>query len=137
MTIGELLEEPALVFAFVYALATAVVVAFQLGVAAGKAWGEYTMGGRYPGRLPFVLRVAALVQAVVLAVLAAIVLDAAGVGDLGWVARASWLPWVPVVVSGVSLVLNASSRSEPEKRTWVPVAIVLLVSSTGVALLTR
>ena len=136
MTIGELLEEPALVFAFVYALATAVVVVFQAGVASGKAWGEYTMGGRYPGRLPALLRIAALGQAVLLAVLAFIVLDAAGVGDLGWVAKVGWLPWVPVVVSGASLVLNASSSSEAEKRTWVPVAIVLLVSSVAVALLT-
>ena len=136
MTIGELVREPALIFAFVYALATAVVVVFQAGVAAGKAWGEYTMGGRYPGRLPALLRVAALAQAVLLVVLAAIVLDAAGVGDLGWVAKAGWLSWVPVVVSGTSLVLNASSSSEAEKRTWVPVAIVLLVSSVAVALLT-
>ena len=39
MTIGELVREPALVFAFVYALATAAVVVFQVGVAAGKPWG--------------------------------------------------------------------------------------------------
>jgi hypothetical protein len=136
VTIGELVREPALVFAFVYALATAAVVVFQVGVAAGKAWGPYTMGGRYSGRLPALLRVAALAQAVFLAVLAAIVLDAAGVGDLGWVATFVWLPWVPVVVSGTSLVLNASSSSEAEKRTWVPIAIVLLVSSIAVALLT-
>jgi hypothetical protein len=137
MTIGELLGQPALLLAFVYALATVVVVVFQLGLAAGEAWGEYTMGGRYPGRLPAVLRLAALVQAVLLLVLAAIVLDAAGVGDLGWVAQVGWLPWVPVVVSAISLAMNSASSSEPEKRTWVPVAIVLLVSSIGVALLTR
>ncbi|HEY3334870.1 MAG TPA: hypothetical protein VGK16_06480 [Candidatus Limnocylindrales bacterium] len=135
MTIGELLDQPGLVFAFVYALATALVVVFQLGVAAGKAWGEYTLGGRYPGRLPLVLRMAALAQAGVLGALAAIVLDTAGVGDLGWVARVGWLPWVPVIVSGVSLAMNSASSSEPEKRTWVPVTIVLLVSSLAVALL--
>ena len=72
-----------------------------------------------------------------LLVLAAIVLDAAGVGNLGWVAQVGWLPWVPVVVSAISLAMNSASSSEPEKRTWVPVAIVLLVSSIGVALLTR
>ena len=137
MTIGELFEEPAAVFAVVYALATAVVVLFQLGLAAGKAWGEYAMGGRYRGRLPVVMRLAALVQALVLAALAALVLDAAGVLDLGWASRAEWLPFVPVVVSAISLVLNASSRSEPERRTWTPVAIVLLVSSLAVAILTR
>ena len=137
MTLGDLLSEPARVLAVVYALATGVVVLFQLGVVAGKAWGEYTMGGRYPGRLPAVMRLAALVQAVVLAVLAAIVLDAAGLLGLDWTAQTPWLAFVPVAVSALSLVLNASSRSEPERRTWTPVAIVLLVSSLAVAILTR
>ena len=137
MTLGELLSEPARILAVVHALATAVVVAFQLGVAAGKAWGEYTMGGRYRGRLPPVMRVAALVQAVVLALLAVIVLDAAGLVGLDWTEDIEWLPFVPVVVAAQTHVLNASSRSEPERRTWTPVAIVLLVSSLAVAILTR
>ena len=137
MTLGELLSDPARIFALVYGLATAVVVLFQLGIAAGKAWGEYTMGGRFPGRLPAVMRVAALVQGAVLALLAAVVLDAAGLLGLGWTDEVEWLPFVPVVVAALSLVLNASSRSEPERRTWTPVAIVLLVSSLAVAILTR
>lgn len=135
MTLGELLADPATLFAVVYAIATAVVVLFQLGVAAGKPWGEYTMGGRWRGRLPAVMRVAALVQAVVLTALAGLVLDTAGVLDLGWADRTAWLPWVPVVVSALAVVLNASSRSELEKRLWVPVTIVLLVSSLAVAAL--
>ena len=137
MTLGELLSDPARVFAVVYALATGLVVLFQLGVASGKAWGEYTMGGRYPGRLPAVMRVAALVQALGLAVLAAVVLDAAGLLSLDWTDDVEWLPFVPVVVAALSLVLNAASRSEPERRTWTPVAVVLLVSSLAVAILTR
>lgn len=137
MTLGELLSDPARVFGVVYAVATGLVVLFQVGVAAGKAWGEYTMGGRYPGRLPPVMRVAALVQAVVLAVLAAVVLDAAGLVGLDWTEELEWLPFVPVVVAALSLVLNASSRSEPERRTWTPVAILLLLSSLAVAILTR
>ena len=35
--------------AIVYALATAVVVGFQVALAAGAPWGEYAMGGRFPG----------------------------------------------------------------------------------------
>jgi hypothetical protein len=135
VTLGDLFADPARVFAVVYAAATAVVVLFQVGVAAGKAWGEYTMGGRFPGRLPAVMRLAALVQAVVLGALAGIVLDAAGLVDLDWAGSAAWLPFVPVVVAAVSLALNASSRSEPERRLWTPVAIVLLVSSLAVAIL--
>ena len=135
MTLGELLDDPAAIFAVVYAAGTLLVVLFQLGVAAGKAWGEYTMGGRYPGRLPAVMRVAALVQALVLAALAGLVLDGAGLVDLGWADRTAWILWVPVVVSAIAFVLNASSRSELEKRLWVPVTIVLLGSSLAVAIL--
>lgn len=65
--------------------------------------------------------------------LAGLVLDTAGVVDLGWASRTAWIPWLPVVVSAIAFVLNASSTSELEKRLWVPVTIVLLGSSLAVA----
>lgn len=120
--------------AVVYALATSVVVGFQVALAAGAPWGEYAMGGRVPGRFPPAMRVAAAVQAAVLALLALVVLDAGGVLSLGWTAAIPWLAWVPVAVSAVSLLMNAASRSPRERRTWVPVALVLLASSLVVAL---
>lgn len=139
MTVGELVDEltrlPAL-FALAYAAATAVVVVFVLALALGKPWGAYAMGGRWPGRLPPVVRVLEVVQAAILLLLAVIVLDRSGVIEADWLPDVAWLPWVPVVVSALSLLANASSRSEPERRTWVPVAIVMLVSSVAVVLLT-
>ena len=120
--------------AIVYALATAVVVGFQLALAAGAPWGEYAMGGRFPGRFPPAMRVGAIVQAVVLALLAVVVLDAAGLVGLGWRASFPWLVWLPVVVSAASLAMNAASRTAVERRTWVPVALVMLASSLVVAL---
>ena len=117
-----------------YAIATAAIVGFQVALALGAPWGDRAMGGRYPGRFPPPMRVAAAVQAVVLALLALVVLDAGGVLSLGWVAALPWLAWVPVVVSAVSLVMNAASRSPAERRTWVPVALVLLATSLIVAL---
>ena len=53
---------------------------------------------------------------------------------LGWTAAFPWLVWLPVVVSAVSLAMNAASRSAVERRTWVPVALVMLASSLVVAL---
>jgi hypothetical protein len=120
--------------ALVYALAMLVVVGFQVALAAGAPWGVYAIGGRVPGRLPTPMRVAAVGQAAVLALLAVVVLDAGGVLALGWTAALPWLPWLPVVVSAVSLAMNAASRSPKERRTWVPVALVLLASSLIVAL---
>jgi hypothetical protein len=120
--------------AWAYLLGTAVVVAFQVALALGAPWGERAMGGRWPARLPPAMRAAAAVQAVVLALLAVVVLDAAGILGLGWTAAVPWLPWVPVVVSALSVVMNAATRSAAERRTWLPVALVLLASSLWVAI---
>jgi hypothetical protein len=120
--------------AIVYTIATAAVVGFQVALALGAPWGDRAMGGRYPGRFPPAMRVAAAVQAVVLALLALVVLDAGGVLSIGWVTALPWLPWLPVVVAAVSLLMIAASRSPVERRTWVPVALVLLATSLIVAL---
>ncbi|HYO44523.1 MAG TPA: hypothetical protein VES19_15095 [Candidatus Limnocylindrales bacterium] len=119
--------------AVIYALATLVVVAFQLALAAGAPWGAYAMGGTYPGRFPPPMRVAAVVQAGVLGLLALVVLDAAGLVALGWTAALPWLAWVPVVVSVLSAVMNAATRSRVERRLWLPIAIVMLLASIVVA----
>ena len=112
-----------------------MVVAFQLALALGAPWGAYAMGGAFPGRMPPPLRVAALIQAVLLAALAVIVLAAAGLLDVPLIDDLPWLIWVPVVVSGLAVVLNASTRSTGERRFWLPVAVVLLACSLGVALI--
>lgn len=119
--------------ALLYAAATALVVAFQLALAAGAPWGDRAMGGRFPGRFPPALRIGALVQGVGLGLLALVVLDAASVVALGWTAAHPWLPWLPVVVSVASAVMNAASRSAAERRTWLPVGIVMVLSSLVVA----
>ena len=124
----------ATVAAVAFALVAGGVVAFQLALALGAPWGAYAMGGAYPGRFPSPLRVAAVVQAVVIGLLALVVLSAAGLVLPDLAAAAPWLIWVPVAVSAVAVVLNAISRSAGERRIWVPVATVLLVSSLVVAL---
>ena len=120
--------------AVVFALVTGFVVAFQVALALGAPWGAYAMGGAFPGRMPPPLRTAALIQAALLGALAVIVLAAAGVVSIPLLDDWPWLIWLPVAVSAVSVVLNASTRSRGERRIWLPVAIVLLLSSVGVAL---
>ncbi len=119
--------------AVIYALATLVVVGFQLALAVGAPWGAYAMGGRFPGRFPPAMRAGAVVQAVLLVLLALVALDRAGVLALGWTAVLPWLAWVPVVVSLASAAMNAASRSPVERRLWLPVAIVMVLSSIAVA----
>jgi hypothetical protein len=120
--------------AIAFAVATAIVVAFQVALALGAPWGRYAMGGAYPGRFPARLRVGALVQAILLVVLAVIVLSDARLVLPELAANYPWLIWLAVAFSGVSAVLNAITRSAVERRIWLPVAIVMLVSSLVVAL---
>lgn len=120
--------------AIVFALVTAFAVAFQLALALGAPWGEYAMGGRSPGRYPRDMRVAAVGQAALLAALAVFVLSAAGLVLPTMAETLPLLIWAVVVFSAFSLVVNAISPSARERRIWVPVAIVMLVSSLIVAL---
>ena len=122
------------VAAIVFALATAIVIAFQIALALGAPWGRYAMGGAFPGRFPPPMRVAAVVQAILIGLIALAVLSAAGVVLPEISVAFPWLVWVAVVVSAIAVVLNAISRSAGERRIWVPVASVLLVSSLVVAL---
>ena len=120
--------------ALIFALVTACVVAFQIALALGAPWGAYAMGGASPGRYPPALRVGALLQAAVLALLAVVVLSDAHLVMPALSGSLPWLIWVAVAFSGISVVLNAITRSSVERRLWLPVAIVMLVCSLVVAL---
>ena len=120
--------------AVVFALVTAGIIAFQLALALGAPWGSYAMGGKFPGRYPTAMRVAAIAQAALLALLAVIVLSKA---ELVLPSLSQTLPsliWLAVAFSAVSVVLNAITPSSGERMLWVPVAVVMLVSSLVVAL---
>lgn len=120
--------------ALVFAVAALGVVAFQFALALGAPWGAYAMGGAVPGRFPPSLRVAAAIQAVLIGLLAVVVLSDAGLVWPDLAIALPWLIWIPVAVSALAVVLNAISRSAGERRIWVPVAVVLLLSSLVVAL---
>jgi hypothetical protein len=62
----------------------------------------------------------------------AVVLSRAGVALAGW-SRASRFAWLVVAFAAISLVLNLITPSAAERAIWAPVALLLLVSSTVVA----
>ncbi len=117
-----------------YAIVVAGVIVFQLALALGAPWGSYAMGGAFPGRFPMRMRIAAVVQAALLALTVPIVLSRAGLLLPAWAEASGWLIWGVVAVAVVSLILNAITPSAGERRIWVPVALVMLLSSLVVAL---
>ena len=122
------------VAALVFAVAAAGVVAFQIALALGAPWGRYAMGGAFPGRFPPPMRVAALVQGLLIGLLAVGGLSTAELVLPELVDAFPWFAWIAVVVSALAVALNAISRSAGERRIWVPVALILLVTSLLVAL---
>lgn len=121
------------VAAWVFAVGSFFVVAFQLAVAAGAPWGHLTQGGRHAGTLPTGGRIAAAVSALLMAAFAGIVLVRAGVVQADW---QGWLrPWIWLVVAFclLTVLANAASRSRSERALWLPVGLALLAASLVVA----
>lgn len=120
---------PALVFNGL----AAVVVLFQLALALGAPWGELTWGGQFPGTLPAAMRLVCFLSASLLGVFALVVSVRAGLLLPRWQRTARKLVWVVVAYAAVGVVANALTPSEWERLLWLPVAIMLFVSSFAVA----
>jgi hypothetical protein len=111
-----------------------LVALFQLALAFGAPWGEYTMGGRFMGKLPPKMRVAALFQIVVLFVMVFIVLTRSGVivNQFHDVSRTAI--WFVVFFFVIGSMLNLLTPSKKERLVWGPVNVLCLVISLMVAL---
>lgn len=115
----------------------AVVAAFQLAVVAGAPWGALTQGGNVDGALPAAGRVLAAGSAVVVTVFALVLLARVGLGPLR---RRRWtdvVAWVAAAYAVVAVVLNAASPSAAERALWLPVALLLAVSTVTAVLGSR
>ncbi len=119
--------------AFLYAIITLAVVAFQIALAAGAPWGAFAMGGAFPSQFPPAMRIAAIIQAALLIGFALVVLARTGIILPKWLRASRWLAWVVVAFSALSLILNLITPSAGERAIWAPVAFIMLISSGIVA----
>lgn len=121
-------------FAYLFTALIALVVIFQLCLALGAPWGEFAMAGKFPGRFPVQMRIVALLQIVVLVFIVMVVLTRAGlVLDEFYVFSRSAI-WAVVLFSFVGLILNAITPSKKERMLWLPVATILMICATYVAM---
>lgn len=121
--------------ALLFTLLCALAIAFQLALLFGAPWGGLSLGGRWPGRLPPAARLLPLFSLLLLSAAAAIVLARAG---LAWPAlRTVAAPgiWAVVAYCGLGLIANAITPSRRERRLWLPVVALMLLSSLAVALI--
>jgi hypothetical protein len=120
--------------AFVFCTVMALLGVFQLALAAGAPLGRFAWGGGHE-RLPLGYRIGSVISIALYAAFAIIVLERAGLGAL--------LPspdiagigiWVVTGYMGLGILMNAISRSLPERLVMTPVVIVLFATSLAVAL---
>lgn len=119
--------------AYLFSVLIAFVVAFQFALALGAPWGEMAMGGKFSGRLPSRMRIAALFQIVVLVFLTLIILTRAGIILYEFSEFSKSAIWAVVAFSLIGTILNIITPSKKERMLWAPVAIVLLICATYVA----
>ena len=118
----------------VFVALTAIVVLFQLALAAGVPWGHLTWGGRFPGRLPIRMRAAAVLSAALLVGFAAIVCARAGMASPEWQPLSRRLIWAVVAYCAIGVVANAATPSRWERIIWLPVVTLMLGCALLVAL---
>lgn len=123
-----------IVAAFTMAAILAGLAIFQAALAAGAPIGRFAWGGQHD-RLPMGLRIGSGVAILLYAGFAAILLQRAGVLALlpagGWLGVATW---VIVGYCALGIVMNAISRSRPERLTMTPLVALLFGLSLVVAL---
>lgn len=120
-----------------FALALTVILAllaiFQLALALGAPLGRFAWGGQHRV-LPRGLRVGSLVSILVYALIAVIAWDRVGAIEVFPEAFSEVAMWVIFAYFVLGILVNAISRSKPERYTMVPVTIVLSVLSLFIAM---
>ncbi len=112
--------------ATIFTVAAVLVILLHLALILGAPIGFMTMGGRHAGVLPRGARVASLLQALLVAGFILIVQQAAS-------GSPSWLLWLVLGVSALSLVANSITPSKRERMFGVPAALGMLIGSALVA----
>lgn len=125
----ERIASPRMTIAATIALVlVAAQIVFQLGLAAGKPWGDAAYGGTWPGVLPKGMRINSLVFALaVYPLIALYLIDAGEIAEVDWLPADGVVIWVLVVFFGLGTLANAASRSKIERKIWlVPTAIMFV-----------
>lgn len=119
------------------ALALTVILAllavFQIALALGAPLGRLAWGGQ-PRFLPARLRIGSLVSVLIYALIAVLAWDRVRAIDVVPNVVAQVGMWIVFAYFVLGILMNAISRSKPERFTMVPVTIVLAVLSFLIAM---
>lgn len=111
----------------------ALLAVFQLALIAGAPIGRFAWGGQHRV-LPARLRIGSAVSILIYALIALIAWDRVGAIDIFPDLFSVVAMWVIFAYFTLGILLNAISRSKPERYTMVPVCIVLAAMSFLIAM---
>lgn len=120
-------------FALALTVLLALLAVFQLALALGAPLGRFAWGGQHRV-LPTRLRVGSAVSILVYALIDIIAWDRVGAIDLFPAPFSEIAMWVVFAYFTLGIVMNAISRSKPERYTMVPVSIALAALSFPIAM---
>lgn len=110
-------------FAYLALCILAGLAVFQAALIAGQPLGRFAWGGQHDV-LPQNLRVGSLLSILLYALFAVVILDRAGLLSLG-VSIPGFAIWVLAGYFTLGVLMNAISRSKPERNVMTPVALLL------------
>jgi hypothetical protein len=120
-------------FALLLTIVLSALAVFQLALIGGAPLGRYAWGGQHRA-LPPRLRIGSAVSIVVYALIALIAWDRVGAIDVFPALFSQIAMWVIFGYFTLGILMNAISRSKPERYTMVPVSLLLAVLSLLIAL---
>lgn len=113
------------------------IAVFQVALAAGKPWGQFSWGGKHAGVLPRGFRIGSVFSSGILCLFAAVNLQTAAViSPVFPPGMHMVMQWIVTVYAGLGTFMNAISRSRGERLLWTPVAAILLALNLYILLKT-
>ncbi|MEJ1156394.1 hypothetical protein [Microbacterium marmarense] len=109
-----------------------VLALFQLALIFGAPLGAFAWGGQHRV-LPTRLRIGSAVSIVIYALIVVVAWDRVGAVDIFDESVAEVAMWVIFAYFMLGIVMNAVSRSKPERYTMVPMCVVLAALSYFIA----
>ena len=120
--------------AIIFCTLFGALAVFQLALALGAPLGRFAWGGGHE-RLPTPLRIGSAISIALYALFCAIIAERAGLMALfPWSSFSSIGAWIVTGYLGLGIVMNAISRSKPERYTMTPLVIVLFATALIVAM---
>jgi hypothetical protein len=121
-------------FVILFCFFILIGISFQVALAFGAPWGEAAMGGRFPGRFPSRMRIAAVFQAIILIIFGLVVLINGNIILPGLYNVSRIAIWIIVGFFALGTILHIITPSKWERRLWLPVNIILFLSSLVIAM---